>query len=366
MSYERALEIWKDRAVDPPPLHQIERLRRFGADVRSPAGKTAAMARWGLRLAMLGFVLMAVVDNVWRPMDSGRTFAVILPVALLLVADRKVAARSLDAQMLVRAIAWSNLVIGVLVSVWGFREFVVAGVPIALGSGAALLALGGRGLGISSGSFRPLAFRMQLLIALVMAMADAETLLFSGLVEATCVRIPELRWDILLMFVLNTLTTPAIAAGLVMGVAVWGLLRMRTWALLLNLVANLAIARLALGGSLDVTLPVAGALATTAVLQLLLVVPILAAALGDRNPDRPPLRSWGPRVARWTIMLAMISATAGAFIPDRVGLDVWRVGWTSRTYRTKVRGLRSYEPPRQRARGVYGRRSSTGAEGGDR
>lgn len=360
MSYERALEIWKQRSVEPPPLSRVEQAHRRGARVQPVAGPAAAWTRWGLRVAMLGFVAMAVIDNVWRPQDSGRTLGVLLPLALLVFADRRSSVRRLDTQMLVRAIAWSNLVIGVLVSVWDFQEFALAGVPIALGSGVALLALGGHGLGMSGRWFRPVAFRMQLLIALVMAMADAETLLFSGIVEAAGMRLASTRPDYLAMVALGVLTTPALLAAAVMLLAVWGLLRMRTWAFLLNLVANLVIAGLALWGALELTLPVAGALSITAVIQLLLVVPILAAALGDDNPDRPPLRSWGPRVARSTVVVAMLAAVAGSFIPSDVGLDVWRVGWVSRTHRTSLRGIVDHES-RAIERGIFWRRSGKAA-----
>lgn len=360
MSYERALDLWKAQPVDPPPLSRVERAHRFTADVQAPSGAPASRAQWGLRLAMLGFVLMAVIDDVWRPQDSGRTLAVLLPIILLVIADRRVRLRSLESQMLVRAIAWSHLVIGLVVSVWGFTEFVAAGVPIALGSGLALLALGGRGLGISSGSFRPIAFRMQLLIALVMAMADAETLLFAGIVDASSMHatmhLPPVTWDYLVMVALAVLFKPTIIAGLVMAVAVWGLLRMRTWALFLNLVANFAIAGLALQGTLELTLPVAGVLSTTAVIQLMLVVPILAAAVGDDNPDRPPLRAWGPRVARLVIALAMLASVGGAMIPERVGLTVWRVGWVDRVHRTDWRGT----VPSVQQRGLFWRERQEG------
>ncbi|MCH9683869.1 MAG: hypothetical protein K0V04_20725, partial [Deltaproteobacteria bacterium] len=285
--------------------------------------------------------------------DSGRIFAVLLPLVMLWVAARSMQLRDLGRQMMVRAITWSSLVIGVLIATVGFSEYAWCGTAIALGSGAALLSLRGWGLGITSAVFRPIAFRTQLLVALVLAMADAQTLLFSGLVEVASLRMPPLPGlpvtVVLLQWgaaALSILTHPALLAGALMLVVVAGISRLRTWALLLNVVANLAIAALALDGTLHVSPPVALAVTATATIQLLLPVPILAAMLGARGGDRRPLGRWGPRVAVASIAGLMLAGLLGPAMPDQLGLVQWRVGWVQRAVRTDFRGA-TRAPSRQ-------------------
>lgn len=366
MSYQRAIELWTQRSVDPPPLARIERGHQQGLDPQLPQGKTLRGARWGLRVAALGFAAMAVIDIAllsnagplsmeWRFVPgAGHALAVLLPIAMLLRAERWLAVRELGRQMLARAVAWSSLLIGVLVAVWGVRDVSVTGPVIALGSAAALLALGGRGLGLSSGSFRPLAFRGQLLVALVLAMADAQTLLFSGIVDNARLFSPPgfSALESLGLLLLNIVLTPSLWGAAAMMLAVWGLLRLRTWALLLNLVLNVVVGIGAMTGVLAVSLPVAGALVTTAGIQLLLAVPILAAALGDNNPDRPPLGRAGARVARLVIAGLAIVSVFGLAIPDRLGPGLWRVGWIAAGPRHDIRGIspqRSANPIRRRS-----------------
>ncbi len=347
MSYERALKIWEAQEVEPPAFTAVDGALRQGLDPAMPAPRAVRGARFSLALAMLGFVAMASIDNVRSPQDSGRMFAVVLPLALLVWASLTLETRSLARQMLVRAIAWSSLVIGVMVAAVGLPEFSWCGPPIAVGSGAALLSMGGRGLGITSTVFRPIAFRAQLLVALVLAMADAQTLVFSGLVEVVSYRIPPLPGVPLVTKILfggqiavQVLLHPALVSGAVMIVAIAGIVRLRTWALLLNLVANVAIAALALDGTLHVSPPVAIALSLTATVQLLLPVPILAAALGDRNRDRRPLGAWGPRLVRGVIVVMMMAGVMGPLLPASLGFMPQRVGWVQFELPHDVRGAR--------------------------
>lgn len=131
-----------------------------------------------------------------------------------------------------------------------------------------------------SSSFEPVRFRGVLILALVVACADVVTLLrtitgagsrlvvayFAEDYESCAALLPSVGWTA--------------AAAALMAVNIWGLLRLRTWALLSNMLANIAIAAVALGGVLTVGTWIAIALAMTAGIQLLLPLPILAVALG--------------------------------------------------------------------------------------
>ena len=134
-------------------------------------------------------------------------------------------------------------------------------------------------------------FRGQLLLALIMAFADAQTLVFSAVMQ---LRVGMQGWTLA-----GTVAYagPATLAAAVMVLTVWGLYHLRTWALILNLLANFAIAYLALSGTLNVAGPVAMALAATAAIQAFLPVPILAMALGERRAGQPILRGTCPQAA---------------------------------------------------------------------
>lgn len=354
MSYDRALELLKARSIEPPPLDRVLRGRQHGVDPQMPSPGQAAWARAALGLSTVGFAVMAGLDLVFQQAAQGRAFAVLLPMLMLVWALGNISTRSLGRQMFVRAVAWSSLLIGVVVSVWGLRVFSWTGPAIALGAGTALLALRGRGLGLSSGAFRPLAFRGHLLLAAVMAMADAQTLLFSGIVDNARVFVaspPGMGPELYLLAAMRTAMTPPLWCGLVMMLAAWGIVRLRTWALLLNVVANIAIAALALGEFLSLSLPVAAMLAMTAAVQVFLSVPILASALGDKVPDRAPLGRRGVRVARIGIVALMAVSVLGLALPNHVD-GLWRVGWVGTGSAHDIReGSSRPQPSLYRARG---------------
>jgi hypothetical protein len=103
-----------------------------------------------------------------------------LPTLMLAGAALLCFHRNSGSQLLVRAVLWSNLLLAAVIAWCGsHREIAIAG---ALGgsTGAALLALGKAGLDDARGRFVPVAFRGTLIALLVMALADAQTLLLWG------------------------------------------------------------------------------------------------------------------------------------------------------------------------------------------
>lgn len=342
MSYDAALQAWKNQtaAVTPGPVEPVLRSVRRAQDPELVTGFRVWLVRACLAAVVAGFCALAFVEAYHVPTytRAGRGPAVVLPIASMLLAMVWLRYRDLAKQMMVRALVWSVLVIGLLIAVFGVKDFALTGSFIAIPAGLALLAMGGRGLGVTSRSFRPTAFRSHLTIALVMAMADAQTLVFSAVLkfggllqQATGGH--QVSWGAGIASVV-----PVLLCGGIMAIAVFGIYRLATWALLLNLVANIGIAYVAMSGAIGLTLPVASALATTALVQLMLPVPILAAALGDKLRDRRPWGRWGQPAAVAVIAAMMVLSTFAPLIPTTVvdppGYIVVRTGWVEGTRRS--------------------------------
>jgi hypothetical protein len=216
----------------------------------------------------------------------------------------------LGSQVLARATWWSNLIFGTLVAISaGDAVGNRLGFMLAIGSGLALLAMGRAGLdaGARSGRFHPVAYRGLLIVALVMALADAQSLLFFGAIMAhdhTGMGMPPA-------------ILPLVCAGVMM-IAVFGLFRLAVWGLMLNLLANVAIAGLGLAGALELPGPIVGSLVATAVLQILLPVPMLVAmARGTARTQRAGRNYW-PALAAIVTAMMLLSAYATLLHPGRL------------------------------------------------
>ena len=191
-----------------------------------------------------------------------------LLIGLLLVggtvfAAGAVHARSFQLVLVGRALLWCYLVWVAFVSVIseGPIEIEIAWWGIA--TGLALLALRHDRVDSPSGQFAPRAFHGTLVAVLTMAIADAFALGF---------------WSVVAVYEEDFVAGGAlVVASLVMTVAVLGLLRLRTWAYLLNIGANTVIA---LGAWWVPGLPdeIALCLTLTAVGQLIAGAPVLIAA----------------------------------------------------------------------------------------
>ena len=337
MSYDDALDKMRDETTEPPTFAEVKRGYRWRAQRMWPRGRLAVVlgATYLSVLAYLYLSLQPALNA--AALGAGRLaafwqggVATLLPAALLWWASRLTRREGVGPQMLSRAIWWSNLVVGVLIST-AFHGALdrTLGVFIAFACAVALLAAGRRGLDDdrSGDPFAPVRFRGQLLVALVMAFADAQTLAFSALLQ---LRIGMQGWNLA-----GTLdyAGPTIVAAAVMALSVWGLYRLRTWALILNLVANIAIAYFALEGALGLSMPVAAALAATAAVQSLLPYPIFAAALGDRDAGKPVLG----RLALPSVF-ALVGLTAVLAVVGRGGGGS---GWMTGPGRAFERGLRT-------------------------
>lgn len=315
MSFEKALDIARTRAVTPPPADQVfaavaqrtaTRAREFEAD-----GRWAA--RW-LYLATAAFLLLPIDPVLWarhigaKPEVSGVAAAAVVPACMLAWAARLAKRPSFGAQLLVRAIAASNLVVALVLALSiGGAVGAVAQVVAALACAAFLLRSWDRGLegdpqSSENATFAPVRFRGFLTVALIMAFADAQTLAFAAVSQA-------MQGNAMGGLVYRDALFTGVGA-LVMALNVWGLYRLRVWAMLTNIAANMAIAVLALNGTLGLNMYVAMALAVTALIQLLLPVPILATALGDRRAGQGATWRWGSR----GLLVLVVALTASTIV----------------------------------------------------
>ncbi|MBL4686241.1 MAG: pentapeptide repeat-containing protein [Nannocystaceae bacterium] len=233
-------------------------------------------------------------------------------------------------QMLARAVLWSNLVVGGLVAC-SFMTAVDRGIGalIAIACAVAIVRIGSQGLDNAApgDTFQPIRFRGHLLLALVMAFADAQTLMFSAVMQ---LRVEVAGWNLIGTILYAGPTT---IAAVTMAVIVWGLYRLRTWALIGNLVANITIAVLAADGTLGLSVPVAGALVMTAGVQMFIPVPIFAAALGDRKAGRPLVRPHATKLLHLSVIALAVLASFAAIVP------IGRSGWLSGPGQAFRRGL---------------------------
>lgn len=301
MSYEQALTAARLVPLTVPEFEAIadaaDRDRavvlREDHDSRARAGRWMLVSAALWLLLPLDALLFGVLENS-RP-RSLTAAALTLDVALMMLPPalisiwgaRLVRERRFRAAILSRAIAASNLIVALLyaVSVGGVFGAVFASL-LAIASARSLALLGDRGLDGSedpSGEFEPVRFRKVLIVALILSFADALTLGFSSCV----VGVWQLGHALAgLEAGISTRLMLTMAAALLMVVNVCGLLRLRTWALFGTMLSNVGIAALALRGLLALNFYIAVALTVTAAVQLLLVVPILAAALGDEQAGR--------------------------------------------------------------------------------
>lgn len=293
--YEQLVDrMSRENAVDPPAGPSLEYVLRHidGAESQWRGLQRVVM---GLLLVGVGLAILSVVLHPIVPWLCGSlsktdmTHAVALPVLTLLGGVAVVKRRGAGAAMLLRALLWSSLLLGGLATSAEPGVLPVLSVGGALVSGTALLLLGENGLEPErySGSFVPSAHREALTLIMILAMADAQTLV--SWAQAS-------RWYH---------PAPGVL-GLVMTIGIIGLYRLRTWGLLFNAAANVGIASVALAGLLHLPIPVVVALTITAGLQLLLLVPVLLSIGAGEVIERPGLVRLGRAFSRIVIASIMV------------------------------------------------------------
>lgn len=236
-------------------------------------GRLVPMPWWRALLALAGGV---AAGGGLMVMDRGTPPAVIFLLAAALalsgVASRL---RWFPAQLAGRAVLWQGWVLGALILIhgltrmgWYDRRGMVAGAILLTGATAALGALWRSGLDTPGGRFAPAAFRMSLIVSLVAALADTQALLlYSGVL---------LESPRALSHTLSTIAPLLLSAG-AMSLAIVGVYRLRVWGVALNILTNIVVATCAITGLFDLPKILAVGFVATAVLQLLIPVPMLRA-----------------------------------------------------------------------------------------
>jgi hypothetical protein len=187
-------------------------------------------------------------------------------VAVPCVAGGLIWSQRLVAQLLARGTWWSMMLFGTLMSLAAYTDDRRSGATIATCAAVALVAAGRTGLE-NRGRFAPVAYRGTLLVALVLAMADAGGFLWVGTADA----VYEHRWSVLAM-------VPPMVVGVI------GLLQLRVWGLIVSLATNATIAILAVTQVLALPSPLRQLFAASAVLQILVPLPMLVAMVRHRAP----------------------------------------------------------------------------------
>jgi hypothetical protein len=216
--------------------------------------------------AVLASLLGLVAALCMRSWEGNIPSALWIPTALLGAAAVLCHHRHVGSQLVARAAFWSNLILGVLAMVIGGHSERPIGLALAASTAGALLLLGRRGLDghARTGSFRPLAFRTTLLAIMVMALADAQSLLLFGTLELEGWRDDGRS---LVMF--------GIAGLLVLGLV--GLYRLRAWGLVAGAAGCLALAAAACGDVLRLPHALNVAFVATSMAQLVVVAPLAVA-----------------------------------------------------------------------------------------
>lgn len=332
MSYERALTAARLAPLTVPEFDSIaEAAARDRAARLTEADDYSARARrWMLVAAALwllvpldAFTLFVIgISKASATAIALDAAIVVLPPALISVWGARLIREPgrFRSAILSRAIAASNLLVALLYacSVGGMFGAVFSSL-LALCSARVLQLLGSCGLDGAEDQttgFAPVRFRGILIVALIMAFADALTLLFSTSVVG--VRTLALAVSQVETGSLSTTLALTLGAALVMVGNVWGLLRLRTWALFSNMLSNIGVAALALGGLLATNYYVAIGLTVTAAIQLLLPVPILAAALGDEQAGRTHERL--AKLVHWVVPALVVATVVMAVINFGPGL----------------------------------------------
>ncbi len=265
-----------------------------------------AVRRVACALASLGAAWSLVhASNHYTP------WMLYLPIGLLVLAGGLQLGRGVGAQLFVRAVWWSNLLLGALIATSGSGSERTMGGELALGCGVALLALGRRGLDESE-RFAPIAFRSTLMAMLVMAMADAQSLvLFGGLELAE----PRYLHD----QIFSSVAALAIAA--LLAVASLGVYRLKLWGVALNLAANVALGACALTGFFELPRPLLVAYTVTAALQIVIALPLWLALARGGGAQKPRSRLAVALSATTIVALIAVACTC-AFVLDR---PIWSV-----------------------------------------
>jgi hypothetical protein len=188
-------------------------------------------------------------------------------VAAPAVAAGAIWIRRTELQLLSRGTWWALLLASILITSSSSRpETIHFGACLVSCTAVALVAAGNTGLE-PRGRFQPVAFRGTLVLSLMLAIADAGALLLFGVGHFMF----DHSYGVLLLVV-------PMVAGVI------GLLRLRTWGLLVSLGSNILVASLVSSQVVDLPVPLRWLYVATAGAQLLVPLPMLITIIRRRRP----------------------------------------------------------------------------------
>ncbi len=219
----------------------------------------------------------------------------LIPVLGLLTGAVAIQVSRLDAQLLARAVWWSNLGLGVTLCVLGNIREREAGIAVAITCGLALL-VAGKGTpreAEARARFMPAALRSSLLLLLVLALADAQTFALFGAASL----------DRTVAGVVFLVAAAALLGGFVL------LLRLSFAGLLVNVGACALLLVFALLGSANIKGSLRAVTAVLCAVHLACASPALLSFASKR-----PLPSLGPRARDVATTIAVVGMVAAAVI----------------------------------------------------
>lgn len=288
--------------VMPLPRRCRERAawRCYSVDVsdvvqpRVPAARGAAVRKVLASAVSLGMaaIMVQLLVSKRADLDGGSWLAGAMWLVGPLLAAVGIWPRAIGLQLVSRAFWWAQLLFAVLFSVFTRGEPDGRIVALALGSAGALLLAGRLGLADDgSGRFRPVAFRGTLMLALVLAISDVGTFFWVGTMQI--LRDGNVR---VILFV------PLMIAGVI------GLLRLRTWGLIVSVACNVLVAVLAWTPFFAMPEGFSYIVVVTAIAQLLIPLPIWIAIIRRRAP--PPDRWQKAKAIASTSVILLFAALA--------------------------------------------------------
>ncbi len=248
----------------------MRRLRAIAAGVAATAGST--------------FFLMSLGSNpkpiAWVPVIGPAVAALLVHFS------------SLGAQLLARGLWWSNVVLGMILVFAGSRRESMVGLSLVLGCGAALALADRRSLVAAAerADFRPVAYAGTIQLLMVLALADAPTLLLFTHLAA---RDGHGR---------ASFAMGAAAVALLVGFV--GLYRLSLWGVLVTAGAALSLGVALASGAVTVDHDLTRPLTLICAVQVLVAAPMLLSLA-----TRRPLPAVSPRV-RGALATALLVAIA--------------------------------------------------------
>lgn len=228
-----------------------------------------------------------------------------LPVIGPLVAALLVQFPSLGAQLLARGLWWSNVVLGVILVYAGTRNESLLGLPLVLGCGAALVLADRRALAAAAerADFRPVAYAGTIQLLMVLALADAPTLLLFTQVESRLGPTP------------GSAALGVAAIGLLVGFI--GLYRVALWGVLVTAGTSLALGVALASGAAHIDHHLDRPLTAICVVQVLVAAPMLLSLATRRPLPVVPPRVRGALATALLVALALGSVAVAMYRSQR-------------------------------------------------